>query len=74
MHGPPFPLDWQTNWHLVARLEQITADGLVEVTVAGTRLSISNEASGLIARSSERVYPVMVVDDEIFVLFGDAPV
>lgn len=73
MNRPPFPDDWQADWHLVARLEQLTAAGGVDVSVAGTRLHISDEASGLIARSPERAYPVMVVDDEIFVLLSDAP-
>lgn len=74
MNGAPFPDDWQTNWHLVARVEQVTSDAGVQVTVAGIQLTIRNEANGLIARSRKRAYPIMVVDDEIFVLLGDAPV
>jgi hypothetical protein len=73
MNLPPFPDDWQTHWHLAARLDQFTAGDDVDVTVAGIRLRITNSTSGLSARSDEHEYPVMVVDDEIFVLFGDEP-
>jgi hypothetical protein len=73
MNEPPFPDGWQTDWHLVARIEQVTAGGGIDVILAGTRLYIKNEASGLIAHSAHRTYPVMVVDDEIFVLLSDAP-
>ena len=73
MNGPPFPDDWQTDWHSVARLEQVTVDRGIDVILAGTRLHIRTEASGLTARSAHRSYPVMVVDDEIFVLLSDAP-
>jgi len=73
MNLPPFPDDWQTDWCLAARLDQFAASDDVDVTVAGIRLHIRNAKSGLTARSDERDYPVMVVDDEIFVLLSDGP-
>lgn len=73
MNRPPFPEDWQTDWHLAARLDQLAAGGDLDVIVAGIRLHISDDSSGLTARGEERSYPVMVVDDEIFVLLGDGP-
>ena len=73
MNLPPIPDDWPTDWHLAAHLEQFTAGDAVDVTVAGIRLHISYDESGLTARSDERAFPVMVVDDEIFVLLGDGP-
>ena len=73
MNLPPIPEDWRTQWHLAARLDQFTAGDAVDVTVAGIALHIRNAASGLTARSDARAYPVMVVDDAIFVLLGDGP-
>ncbi len=73
MNLPPIPQDWRTDWHLVAHLDQFTASIVVDVTVAGILMHIRYEESVLTARSDERAYPVMVVDDEIFVLLGDGP-
>ena len=73
MNVPLMPDEWRTNWHLVANLDQLAADDTADVTVAGIRLKIEYEESALIARSHERTYPVMVVDDEIFVLLSDEP-
>ncbi len=73
MNLPPIPEDWRTDWHLAARLDQLAASDATDVTVAGILLHIRYEESGLTARSDERAYPVMVVDDEIFVLLGDVP-
>lgn len=70
---PPIPDDWRTNWHLAAHLDKLTAGDAVAVTVAGIALQIRYEESGLTARSEERAYPVMVVDEEIFVLLSDEP-
>lgn len=72
MNLPPMPEDWRTDWHLAANLDQLTGDDVLEVTVAGIVLHIANTTSGLTARSDERAYPVMVVDDEVFVLMSDA--
>lgn len=72
MNLPPIPEDWRTNWHLAAHLDQLPSNGAVDVTVAGIALHIRSEDSGLTARGDERAYPVMVVDDEVFVLLGDA--
>ena len=71
MNQPPIPDDWSTNWHLAGRLEQLADSDAVQVTVAGVALQIRYEDSTLIARSDARGYPLMVVDDEIFVLLGD---
>jgi uncharacterized protein YbaR (Trm112 family) len=71
MNLPPILEDWRTDWHLAARLDQLAASDAADVTVAGILLHIRYEESALIARSDERAYPVMVVDDEIFVLLGD---
>ena len=71
MNQPPIPDDWPTNWHLAGRLEQLADSDAVQVTVAGVVLQIRYEESTLIARSDARGYPLMVVDDEIFVLLGD---
>ena len=71
MNQPPIPDDWPTNWHLAGRLEQLADSDAVQVTVAGVALQIRYEESTLIARSDARSYPLMVVDDEIFVLLGD---
>ena len=73
MNPPPIPDDWRTDWHLAAHLDQLTASDAVEVTVAGISLQIRYEESALTARSDARAYPLMVVDDEIFVLLGDGP-
>lgn len=73
MNQPPIPDDWPTDWHLAAHLEQLTARDALEVTVAGIALQIRYDGSALVARSDARVYPLMVVDDEIFVLLGDGP-
>lgn len=73
MNLPSIPEDWRTHWHLAAHLDPFTAGDAIDVTVAGILLHIRNAESGLSARSDERAYPVMVVDDEIFVLLGDGP-
>jgi len=73
MNPPPIPDDWRTQWHLAAHLDKLTASDTVDVTVVGIVLHIRYEESGLIAHSDERAYPLMVVDDEIFVLLGDEP-
>ncbi len=73
MNQPPIPDDWRTNWHLAAHLDQLTASDAVEVTVAGISLQIRYEVSALTARTAARAYPLMMVDDEIFVLLGDGP-
>jgi hypothetical protein len=73
MNPPPIPDDWRTNWHLAARVDQLAAGGGIDVVVAGIRVQIGDDGSGLTARGAGRSYPVMVVDDEIFVLLGDEP-
>ncbi len=73
MNPPPILDDWRTNWHLVAHLDQLATGGVIEVMMAGTRVQISDDGSGLTASSDGRAYPVMVVDDEIFVLLSDEP-
>lgn len=71
MSLPPIPDEWRTNWHLAGHLDQLTDGKPLEVTVAGTSMSVTEGASGLVARAGDRRYPVMVVDDEIFVLLSD---
>ena len=73
MNPPHIPDDWRTDWHLAAHLDQLATNDAVAVTVAGISLQIRYEESALTARSDARVYPLMVVDDEIFVLLGDDP-
>ena len=73
MAPPPIPEEWRTDWHLAAHLEQLIGDESLEVTVEGVALRITNSSDGLSARSAVRDYPVMVVDDEVFVLMSDAP-
>lgn len=73
MNPPPIPDDWPTDWHLAAKLDQFTTGDTLDVTLAGIALQIRNDKSGLSARSDARTYPVMVVDDEIFVLLSDDP-
>lgn len=73
MNLPPIPDEWRTNWHLVGHVDQLGERDSLEVTVAGLSLQVTSEASGLIARGDGRQYPIMVVDDEIFVLLGDGP-
>ena len=73
MNPPPIPDEWRTNWHLAGHVDKLGEEGAFEVTVAGASLRITSEASGLSARGGGRQYPVMVVDDEIFVLLGDVP-
>lgn len=70
---PPIPDEWRTNWHLAGHVDQLGDGATMDVTVAGMSLQVSNEASGLVARAGERRLPVMVVDDEIFVLLSDVP-
>lgn len=71
MNLPPIPEDWRTDWHLAAHLDQFADVDTVDVEVAGIALRITNAKSGLTARSDTRAYPVMVVDDEVFVLMSD---
>ncbi len=73
MNLPPIPDEWRTNWHLAGHVDKLGAHGSLEVTVAGVSLQITNEAAGLNAHGDGRQFPVMVVDDEIFVLLGDGP-
>ena len=73
MNQLPIPEDWRTEWRLAGQLDQLMVDEAVDVTVGGIVLKIRNSDSGLTARSTDRAYPVMVVDDEVFVLLGDAP-
>jgi hypothetical protein len=73
MNLPPIPEDWRTDWHLAANLDQFSGDQTVDVTVAGIVLHMKNTEGGLTACSDERNYPVMVVDDEVFVLMSDGP-
>ena len=73
MSMPPITDEWRTDWHLVARVDQLPASGELQVVVAGIPLRLSNQASGLSARGEGRSYPLMVVDDEIFVLLSDEP-
>ena len=73
MSMPPFTDEWRTDWHLAARVDQLPASGDLRVVVAGITLLLSNQASGLSARGDGRSYPLMVVDDEIFVLLSDEP-
>ena len=73
MSPPPVPEDWRTNWHLVARLDQLAGGATIDVVVAGVRVQIGDDGSGLSASGDGRAYPLMVVDDEIFVLLSDEP-
>lgn len=73
MSLPPIPEDWRTDWRLAAHLDELPDDASIDVTVDGITLRIRNASSGLTARSNARDYPVMVVDDEVFVLLGDVP-
>ena len=73
MNSPPIPDDWPTNWHLVAHVDQLAAGGVIDVVVAGVRVQIGDDGSGLSASGDGRAYPLMVVDDEIFVLLSDEP-
>ena len=40
MNLPPIPEDWRTDWHLAARLDQLTGSDAADVTVAGILLQI----------------------------------
>jgi hypothetical protein len=73
MSLPPIPDDWRTDWHLAAHIDQLASSDAVDVDVAGILLRIEYGESGLSACSDARAYPVMVVDDEIFVLLSDEP-
>jgi len=73
MSLPPIPEDWRTDWRLAAHLDELPGDASIDVTVDGIALRICNASSGLTASSDARDYPVMVVDDEVFVLLGDVP-
>lgn len=73
MSMPPFTDEWRTDWHLVAHVDQLPASGDMDLVVAGVRLRVGNDASGLTARGDGRSYPLMVVDGEIFVLLSDEP-
>jgi len=72
MNQPSLPGDWPTDWQLAGQLDQLTSDDVVDVKVGGTILQIRNTETGLIASSDVRAYPIMVVDDEVYVLLGDA--
>jgi hypothetical protein len=73
MNSPSIPDDCPTKRHLDAYLDQMTAGDVIDVVVAGNRVQIGDDGSGLTARCDGRTYPVMVVDDEIFVLLSDEP-
>jgi hypothetical protein len=46
--------------------------GVIDVVVAGNRVQIGDDGSGLTTRCDRRTNPVMV-DDETFVLLSDEP-
>ena len=73
MNPPPIPDEWRTNWHLAGHVDKLGEQGAFEVTVASISLQITSAPSGLSAEGEGRQYPIMVVDDEIFVLLGDGP-
>ena len=73
MNLPLFPDEWRTNWHLAGHVDKLGDGGSLEVTVAGVALEITSDVSGLSANGDGRQFPVMGVDDEIFVLLGDGP-
>ena len=73
MKHPPMSDDWPGKWHLAAHLDQLTASDAIEITVAGISLQVRYEESALTARGDACAYPLMVVDDEIFVLLDDGP-
>ena len=73
MNLPPIPDDWRTDWHLAAHMSDLAGGGAIDVTVAGTVIHVTNTDTGPTAHSDERAYPVMVVDDEVFVLMSDEP-
>jgi hypothetical protein len=70
MNSPPIPDDWPTNRYLVAYLDQLTAGGVIDVVVAGNRVQIGDDGSGLTGGCDGRTYPVLV-GDETFVLLSD---
>ena len=72
MNLPLFPDEWRTNWHLAGHVDKLGDGGSLEVTVAGVALEITSDVSGLSANGDGQ-FPVMVVDDGIFVLLGDGP-
>lgn len=73
MNLPPIPDDWRTDWHLAVHMDRLADGDVVEVTLAGIVIHVSDTGSGPVARSRERSYPVMVVDGEVFVLLSDEP-
>lgn len=73
MNPPLIPDEWRTNWHLAGHVDKLEERGTFDVTVADVSLQITSDASGPSARGAGRRYPVMVVDDEIFVLLNDGP-
>ena len=64
---------WKERKDFQEALRELLLEQGIDVTVAAISLHIRESDSGLAAASGGRPYPVMVVDDEIFVLLGDAP-
>ncbi|MDX1431593.1 MAG: hypothetical protein R3286_03995 [Gammaproteobacteria bacterium] len=64
---------WRIDWHLAGSLRTLGERGSIEVRVGELEVSVRDEDGRLVARSAGREHPVMVVDDEIFVLLSDAP-
>ena len=73
MMQSPILDEWRTDWHLVCRTDRVATDRTLDILIGGIRLHVSSENGRIVAHSDDRSYPVMVVDDEIFVLLSDAP-
>ncbi|NIM29103.1 MAG: hypothetical protein GTO67_16490 [Gammaproteobacteria bacterium] len=73
MSMPPIPDDWRTDWHLAAHVDDLAGGVAIDVTLGGIVIHLTHTDEGPAARSDERAYPVMVVDDEVFVLLSDEP-
>jgi hypothetical protein len=65
------PGTWPTDWFLVANLDQISGGEEIEISVEGIRLRLRSDDGRLSAEGEEGNYPVMVVDEEIYVYLGD---
>ena len=54
MNLPPIPDDWRTDWHLAVHTDRLADGDVVEVTLAGIAIHVSDPGSGPVARTASR--------------------
>lgn len=65
--------EWRTDWYLAGTLAALGEGRSLDVRLGDLAVTIADLEGRIVARAAGRELPVMVVDEEIFVLLGDAP-